>query len=129
MIKIQTALGQYTTKLPLIKYCICKNFCGVKFCVIKIILLFHNIQGVKFSRIVVWYCVYAIVYIKGRTHGASIHCLSCQGHYVSRLLLKEKYYNEISNQHDLFIMGILKDGLYLSRIAIMLQLDHSTALV
>ena len=122
MIKIQTALGQYTTKLPLIKYCICKNFCGVKFCVIKIILLFHNIQGVKFSRIVVnWYCIHAIVYIKRRTHGASICCLSCQGHYVSRLLLKEKYYyNEISNQHDPFIMGILKDGLYPSRIAIML---------
>ena len=59
-----------------------QNFCGVKFCVIKIILLFHNIQGVKFSRIVVWYCVHAIVYIKGRTHGASIRCLSCQGHYI-----------------------------------------------
>ena len=128
MIKIQTALGQYTTKLPLIKYCIYKNFCGVKFCVIKITLLFHNIQGVKSSRIVVWYCVHAIVYIKGHTNVASIRCLSCQG-YVSRLLLKEKYYNEISNQHDPFIMGILKDGLYPSRITIMLLLDHSTALV
>ena len=92
-------------------YSICGKFQGIKFCVIEIVVSFHNILygSHLFEDSVSYYvatCIYIICMILVTHLSEATMYLR-----ISGPLLKEKYYSEIPNQNDPFAMDNFNDGL------------------